>query len=159
MKRVAAALVLCACCAACSSDDDGGADQPAPGTATLSFAVTNGVKVNPNLVDPLKGDIYGALYLAADVTLVGPKEGAADKGSVELTNVDLTSAAQSAETWKSAPLPPAEYMFLGFMDLDGNGATTREPEAGDPVTLPINKFTIEAGKNVDVAVQFDLVLD
>lgn len=159
MRRAAVAL-LCSCCSlACSSDDDAGADEPSPGTANLSFAVTSGVKVNPNLVDPLVGNIYGALYLAQDVTLAGPKDGAEDKASVDLSNVDLTAAPTSAETWKSPPLAPAEYMFLGFMDLDSNGATTKEPEAGDPVTLPINKFTIEAGKSVDVSVQFDLVLD
>jgi hypothetical protein len=145
---------------ACSSSDDAEESQPQPkGSLALAFSVTNGVKVNPNLVDPLTGTIYGAVFLASEVTLTGPKDGVEEKASVQLDAVDLTTASVSADKWQSEPLPVDKYIFLGFMDLDGNGAETHEPDAGDPVTLPINDFDVVADQTVDITVQFDLVLD
>lgn len=140
----------------CSSED---AADPAPsGKASLTFAVTKGVRANPNLVDKLQGNVYGAVFLADDVTLTGPKDGAVEKASVELVDVDLEGADISTESWVSGDLAPAEYMFLGFLDVDGNGADTKDPESGDPVTLPINRFTVEDGKTAEFKVEFDLVL-
>jgi hypothetical protein len=143
------ALLLAAC----------GADDPTDGDATLSFGVTNGVRNNPTLEDALIGDIYGQIFLSEEVTVTGPVEGATEFGSVELLDVDLEAGTES-EPWTTPKLAPGSYVFLGFFDVDANGAETREPDDGDPVTLPVtNVFEVTAGETVELDAVFDLVLN
>ena len=153
---MSAAVVVAAgaLAAGCASDDD-----VASGRAELRFSVTNGVRANPTLVDALQGAIYGDLFLAEDVNLTGPIDGARQFGYVELPAVDLRTAGAESAPWTSAPLAAGTYVFLGFFDLDGNGAAG-DPDPGDPVTLPVtNKFTIVGGDIVQLSAQFDLVLN
>jgi hypothetical protein len=57
-------------------------------------------------------------------------------------------------------MEPGAYVFLGFYDVDSNGSETKDPDAGDPVTLPsVNKFDITADERTDVTIRFDLVLN
>jgi hypothetical protein len=148
---LALALVLAGACGG------GGDDQPAGGTAALSFGVSNGVRNSASLVDPLMGAIYGQIFLSEEVTLSGPVEGAMEFDSVEVPGVDLTTAME-AGAWTSGELPPGDYTFLGFFDVDGNGASDRSPDNGDPVTLPlVNQFTIETGGAATLVASFDLV--
>ena len=87
------------------------------------------------------------------------QEGAQQYGSIEVAQVDLTADLESTESWQSAPLDPGEYTFLGFFDVDANGADTRDPEFGDPVTLPFaNEFEINLGEEIAYTATFDLVL-
>lgn len=137
--------------------DDSADTATTTGTVILRFSVSKGVRKSPNLEDPLVGTIYGSLWHKADIALTGPRDGAEDLQSVEVTGVDLTEAEVSAASWQSAPLDPGDYMFLGFFDVDGNGAEEHDPDSGDPVTLPINGFTIEAGKTLEFTVPFELV--
>jgi hypothetical protein len=142
-----------------TGDDTATADAPPAtgGTAQLAFSVTNGVRQSPNLQDPLSGAVYGQIFRQEDVTITGPLEGATEYGYVEVLAVDLTSA-QTAGAWTSPDLPPEDYVFLGFYDVDGNGATDRSPDSGDPVTLPVtNQFTVTTGQTTTVTVEFDLV--
>ena len=150
MRTIFIALVLCAAC--------GGGEEPTTtGNADLAFGVTNGVRNNTGLVDPLVGTIYGQVFLSSEVTLTGPIDGAQELGNVEVSGVDL-EAATAAGAWTSPELEPQMYTFLGFFDVDGNGASSRSPDAGDPVTLPIsNQFTIVAGEAVELTAMFDLV--
>ncbi len=142
----------------CSSSSSDGASAPKTGTATLRFAVSNGVRQSPNLVDALSGSVYGSLFKPEDVTLTGPVDGAQDVASVEATNVDLVTDTESSATWTSDPIPEGQYIFLGFYDVDGNGATDRSPDPGDPVTLPTtNKIEITAGQDATATATFDLV--
>ena len=136
------------------------ADVAAPsGSLVLNFSTTNTVRKSPNLEDPLLGTVYGSVYLAEDVTLTGPREGAeAAVTGITVEQVDLRTKDVSDESWTSPPLPPGEYMFLGMLDVDDNAAQTdNDPDTGDPVTLPINKFIIEQGVQAAVTVPFDLV--
>jgi hypothetical protein len=135
-----------------------GTSAPMEGFAELRFSVTNGVRQSPNLVDPLVGTIYGNVFLAKDVTLFGPREGAEQFGYVEMLDVDLQVATES-DVWPLGPLPVGRYMFLGFFDVNGNGHATKEPDPGDPVTLPVNAFDIEADQTTTLTVDFDLVLN
>jgi hypothetical protein len=156
----------CALAAACggggTGDDD---DDTAPdaavaagtGTATLTFGVTNGVRQNPTLSDPLIGAVYGNVFLAEDVTLTGPTDDAMEFGEVELLAVDLEANTESAP-WTTPELAPGTYVFLGFFDVDANGDVTREPDPGDPVTLPVsNQFEIVVDQDAELAAVFDLV--
>ena len=157
MTRAAAVVALAAALAGCAGSEDGGEEA---GTATLTFAPSNGVRENPTLSDPLVGDIYGNVFLVADVTLTGPVEGAMQFGDVEMLSVDLSAAGAVSPPWSTPDLAPGAYVFLGFFDVDGNGADTREPDDGDPVTLPVtNEFTIVAGETTELDAVFDLVLN
>jgi hypothetical protein len=146
------ALLAILALAACGGSES----ETADGTADLRFSVTNGVRGSSALVDPLVGNVYGNIYLADEVTLTGPIEGAMEFGYVEMVNVDLRTATESSAMSIGA-LPEGEYIFLGFYDVDGNGATTKDPDAGDPVTLPVDKFEVVPSMKSDVVVDFDLV--
>ena len=143
-------------------DDVTEADASPPASTmkvNMTFEVTNGVRQSPNLVDPLMGAVYGQLFKSSEVTLTGPIDGAMEFGSVEVTGVDLVTAT-SAGMFTSEALPANDYTFLGFFDVDGNGATERSPDAGDPVTIPItNTFTITADQAapIDETITFDFV--
>ncbi|MBX3130745.1 MAG: hypothetical protein KF718_28765 [Polyangiaceae bacterium] len=160
--RILVLVCLVLSLAACGSDS-----EPTPAAKTgqveLRFAISNGARQNSALVDALTGTVYGAIYKKADVSLTGPSAEAQDLASVELPGVDLTdpSAASSVASWASGPLPTAdELVFLGFFDVDGNGSASREPDEGDPVTLPLsNAFTPVADQTIAVTAIFELVLN
>ena len=164
MRRLALTLAFAvtAALAGCGGDgsgDDGddGDDAEPGGTAAMSYSVSNSVRGSSSLVDPLVGTIYGQVFLSSEVSLTGPMEGAMEFSSAEVPGVDLTTAME-AGAWNTGELPPGEYTFLGFFDVDGNGATERSPDNGDPVTLPlVNVFTIESGGSATLVVSFDLV--
>jgi hypothetical protein len=140
-----------------SDDGDDGDDAPAGGMASLSYSVSNSVRDSASLMDPLMGTVYGQVFLSSEVTLTGPNEDAMEFSSAEVPGVDLRTAME-AGAWTTGELPPGEYTFLGFFDVDGNGATDRSPDNGDPVTLPlVNQFTIESGGSATLVVSFDLV--
>jgi hypothetical protein len=148
-------LLLIAALGACA----GSSDEPTEGDATLTFSVTNGVRENPTLEDPLIGAIYGNLFLTEEVTITGPVDGAVELGSVELTGVDLEAATET-EAWQTPLLAEGSYTFLGFFDVDGNGGESYQPDPGDPVTLPVtNVFEVRAGETTELAAMFDLVLN
>jgi len=146
--------------AGCGSDDPEPQNPVLPpGSLKLNFSVTNGVRANPTLTDPLRGAVYGNCYVSKDVSLMGPREGAVEGASIELADVDLTSAEVSANFATTGPtVMPEEYVFLGMFDVDGNGAEVRRPDIGDPATLPTtNKFTVVSGQETEATIVFDLV--
>ena len=110
-------------------------------------------------MDELRGFVYGSIYLTEEVTLTGPIDGAVPVASLDAgVEIDLVANDTSVADW-IGELPPGRYTFLGFLDVDGNGADTRDPESGDPVTLPnVNRFELVAGDMLDYVVTFDLVL-
>lgn len=144
-----------------SGDDTGGSSSgaaSATGTVTLSFGVSNGVRMGPTLVDPLVGTIYGDLFLTSDVAITGPVEGAVSVASITLEGIDLTTDETASVTWTSDALPAENYTFLGMFDLDANFETTdHNPDAGDPVTLPNQKFDLVADQETAFTVMFELV--
>lgn len=149
-------------------DDGDGADTAATGdagsaggTMEVSFSVGGTVSDSSNLVDPLVGTVYGGIFRTADVGATGPREGAEQVAFVEVTDVDLTSGTATSVMWTSEPVPADTYTFLGFFDVDGSstGVEEKDPEEGDPVTLPtVNKVIVEDGGAAQLEVRFDLVL-
>lgn len=157
MRCLVLAVSLMGCTDTSVADADDTDVVPTTGDALLTFTVTNGVKASPNLVDPLVGRVHGNLFLTPDVTLSGPIDGAEEFGAMEL-DVDLSVDEVSVATFTTDQLGPATYTWLGFFDLDDNGANG-EPEDGDPVTLPTtNQFEIMVGETIEWTVIFDLVL-
>lgn len=138
-----------------------GGSDPEPvagaGTAVLRFAITDDTR--QSITDPPMGRAYGSVYLREDVSLTGPRTGAVEQVSDIDVPVDVRNAATSEGGLTTPVLTVgSEYVFLGFFDVDGNGSTTKEPEAGDPVTLPItNTFTVKDTGPTEVRVVFDLV--
>ncbi len=154
----AAALVLLAC------ESDAGADaasgDASRGDALLAFTCKGSVHKASKLVDPLRGVAYGSLFLSEDVGVAGPIAGAPDFASVEVSGLDLVGEGTVAGAFRTPKLNPGFYTFLGFFDVDANGAASKDPDAGDPVTLAItNTFKVEAGKTTDYTGTFDLVLN
>jgi hypothetical protein len=150
MRPILLVLLVTAAC--------GGGGGSSDGSAELTFAVSQTVRQSPNLVDPLQGTIYGGVFFAVDVTSTGPVDGAEPLQYVTLPNVDLDAATQTTPIVVE-DMPADDYVFLGFFDLDGNGASQQYPDAGDAVTLPGGGFAVESGAMAAVAVQFDLVLN
>lgn len=151
------AMVVVAACALAAC---GGAEveaDPLANTVTISFTLPEGVRSNPNLVDPPQGTVYGQLFRYAEVSVTGPKDGAEPFDDVEV-DIDLREVDVSAETWTSGALPADVYVFLGFFDVDGNGADDPDPDNGDPVPLATtNDFTIVDGEATTLVAQFDIV--
>ena len=146
-----AALPLIAC----------GQAAPAGGTAQLRFAAGDMVKNGAALVDPLKGTFYGNIFLQEDVGVTGPRSDAMMFQSLEVSGIDLTAKAvgEPAEAiFTTMALPAGKYVVLGFLDVDGNGATSREPDSGDPATLALtNKFDVTDGAETKRLVLFEII--
>ena len=153
-------LVAAVLATACSSSEDE-APKPQTGTVVLRFGVADSARKSPALKDPLKGSVYGAIWLAEDVSVTGPREGAKEFGSIELHDVDLQTAQKSLASWTTPPLEPNKYIFTGFFDVDSNGNQSRRPDVGDPATIPLadKKFDVEAGKQSEFVENFDIVLN
>jgi hypothetical protein len=124
------------------------------------FTVSDSVRQNAALKDPLVGTIYGDLFLAEDVSVFGPRDDAEAIDSIPPTMIDLrTEQISEAEVIRPF-LAPATLIFLGFFDVDNNPGPegNRRPEQGDPATLArTNLFTITAGTETKRLVAFELV--
>ncbi len=128
------------------------------GTVVLRFGVTNGVRMGPALVDPLQGFVHGQLFLAEDITLTGPVDGAVAVADVNVDGVDLVTDTVASVDWTSDPLPANNYSFLGFIDLDDNfEASGQRPDPGDPTTIPNKNFEIAVGEATEYTVNFDFI--
>jgi hypothetical protein len=162
VKKVfpAFAMVAAVLAAACSSSDDT-ETKPQTGTVVLRFGMADTARKSASLKDPLIGSVYGAIFLAEDVSVTGPRDGAKEFASIEVHNVDLRNVDKSVESWTSVPLEPNKYIFTGFFDIDGNGASSRRPETGDPATVPLTdkKFDIAPGQQIEFVEHFDIVLN
>ena len=137
------------------------ATPPQPtGTTTLTFSIAEGVRQSPNLVDEPSGTVYGSLFKTEDVKITGPVDGAEAVASVEVAGVDVINDMESSASWSSEDIEVGSYTFLGFFDVDGNGAGDMSPDAGDPVTLPTtNVIDITDGQDTPLIVTFDLVFN
>jgi hypothetical protein len=152
------ALALCGCESDLGDGKAADAGDAGKGDAVLSFTAKSSVQKAKFLVDPLKGAVYGNLFLTEDVTVAGPINGAEQFGSIDVLGLDLQGEGKVDGAFTTPKLAPGNYTFLGFFDVDDNGATSHDPDPGDPVTLAItNHFIIEAGKTTAYTVTFDLV--
>ena len=155
-------LTLVLLSSACAPKDEPIPDDEKPPVTETKFVVrlkiSDGVRSQLKKDSSIKGTAYGDFFLSEDVTLTGPRKGAVAAASLELP-IDLKTDKLSAASWTSKPLTPQTYTFLGFFDIgDKSTPTTRDPVAGDPVTLPFtNKFDLAAGQTMPVTVTFDLL--
>ncbi len=67
------------------------------------------------------------------------------------------AAGEGTECLMDGEVRSGRYRRVGFMDIDGNGADTMDPDEGDPVTLPIGNYHLECAEQ-PVVVEFALLL-
>ncbi len=127
------------------------------GKLRVRFDASDTVRGSDLLTDPLRGDVHGSVFRAEDVTIAGPREGAVAVANFFFEDVDATVAGEGTEYLIDTELPTGRYQLLGFMDIDGNGADTMDPDEGDPVTLPIGNYHLECAEQ-PVVVEFALLL-
>ena len=130
------------------------------GTVEFRFTLSDQVKSSPALTDPLLGTVYGNIFLQEDVGVFGPRDGAKEFGAVEVKNVDLRTEKTSAANFITPKMALGKYVFLGFFDVDGNGASVHDPDKGDPATLALtNKFEITDGAQTKRVILFEIVFN
>lgn len=138
-----------------------GCGSPAPkttGSVQFRFAVSDGVRSNPSLKDPLVGTAYGDIFLAEDVGITGPRSTTAAVASIPATSADLRTVMASESDVIIDGLAPGQYTFLGYLDVDNNPGTPSHPDSGDPAALPrTNLFDIKAGEQTKRLIVFDLL--
>lgn len=135
---------------------DHGSVEAERGRFVARFDASRTVRGSRQLTDPLRGDVYGSVYRAEDVTISGPVDGAEPVASFRFDDVDITEGVSASSYAIDTELPAGEYQILGFIDIDGN-ATDGDPDVGDPVTLPIGGYEISCAEQ-PVVVEFAILL-
>ena len=117
------------------------------------------VRTSPSLTRvPLRGTVYGSVYRASDVTIVGPNMGAMPVASFTFPNVDLTNPASTTTYTIPTALPVGSYQILGFIDDLGTADPSNpSPATNEPVTLPIGAYTMACARQ-PATVEFALLL-
>ena len=137
--------------------EDHGSVMADAGRFTLAFDASRTVRESDMLADPLRGTVRGSVYRAEDVTISGPRDGAEALASFRFDDVYITEGISPETYLVDAELPAGDYQILGFMDIDGNGEATGDPDVGDPVTLPIGGYAMQCADQ-PVTVEFALLL-
>ncbi|MBX7115877.1 MAG: hypothetical protein K1X64_16225 [Myxococcaceae bacterium] len=128
------------------------------GSVKLKFAVTDGVRNNPALKDPLIGTVYGAIYLSEDVGITGPRTNSTAAADIPATAVDVRTAMASEAEVVIEGLAAGQYTILGYFDLDNNPGNPSRPDSGDPAAYPrTNLFEIKAGEQTKRTFVFDFI--
>ncbi|MEE2788991.1 MAG: hypothetical protein VX589_16770 [Myxococcota bacterium] len=138
---------------------DGGCDESvkAPeGRFEVTFDTSDGLRVDDGLDGEFIGPVFGRIYRASDVSLLGPSEGATPVATFELDEVDLRTGP-SEPFIVDTPLPAGEYQFLGYMDTDGNRDDTGGPDLNDPIMIPSRPAVMECAVQ-SVTIQFPMLL-
>ncbi|MBO6940054.1 MAG: hypothetical protein JJ863_34100 [Deltaproteobacteria bacterium] len=137
---------------------DVGSTEAVEGRFLIRFDASPTVRESEDLTHPLRGNIWGSVYRADDVTLAGPNEGAEAVASFAYTDVDITTMGEGETYPLDVMLPVGEYQLLGFMDVDGNATDEMaDPDEGDPVTLPIGGYDLKCAEQ-PIVVEFALLL-
>jgi len=152
-------VALAALTAACGpSDDDDSAPAEVPpthGTLAVSFALDEDYAAEMD--EPAIGSFWGSIYDAEQVSGIGPDDDAVELGSIYVELVDLTNPElTSAVLFVTEPLEARWVTILGFLDSDANSLEDdRDPDDGDPVTLPHqNEHLVVAGEEIAAEVFF-----
>ena len=120
---------------------DGLTSAQPTGKFEVTFFASKTVAESHELDGPLMGNIWGEVFRSEDVILTGPLPGVTAVAEFAYTDVDISSRDGSPQKYLIDTLLPAgQYQILGFIDIDGNGAATTNPDKGDPVTMPIGKY-------------------
>jgi len=136
-------LLALACTGSVETDTDTG-DEDVAGTGTLALSFRIDDDYRDVMQEPALGPFWGSVYLADEVTGIGPDDGALPLAHIHVAEIDLTGEPVSAALFVTDPLPNDWVTILGFMDSDSNAVPGDEdPDSKDPVTLPNeNEFLV-----------------
>ena len=135
-----------------------GSTEALSGRFHMRFDASSTVRGSSSLTSPLRGNIWGSIYRAVDVTIAGPIDGAEPLASFEFMDVDVTAGVSPEEYLVDTVLPGGDYQILGFMDIDGNAdLANADPDEGDPVAIPIGGFPMRCADE-HITVEFALLL-
>lgn len=140
-----------------SSCEDHGSVEADAGRFVARFDASRTVRNSDELTHELRGTIFGSVFRAEDVTISGPVDGAEALASFRFDDVDLTAGISEQAYEIDADIPAGEYQILGFLDVDGNGLETGDPDVGDPITLPIGGYEMECAEQ-PIVIEFALLL-
>jgi hypothetical protein len=141
-----------------SASDDDDAAAATEGTLAVSFRMD--ADWADSMDEPAVGSFWGSIYLADEVSGIGPDEGAESLGDVFVEVVDMTGETLTSDVlFTSEPLPVGWIAILGFVDSDGTSIEgDRSPDDGDPVTLPNdNLFEVFGGVETPAEIFFDFL--
>lgn len=156
MKIVLVSFLLISACSGSDGKSSDDTDQPGSGTGTLAARFTIDEDWRAAMEEPATGPFRGSVYLADEVSGVGPDAGAEALGDVFVENVDLSAGGTTDVLWTSEALPVGWVTILGFMDSDANAVEGEEdPDEKDPVTLPHeNEFEVLEDAETEITIQF-----
>lgn len=134
-----------------------GSEPAAQGYFDVTFDASSTVRNSRALDGELKGNVWGSVFRAEDVSGLGPREGAQAVASFAFEDVDLTDP-DALQTYRiDAQLTAETYQILGFIDIDGNAdPDAPDPDVGDPVTVPIGAYPLECATQ-PVKVEFAIL--
>lgn len=149
-------LSMFAVCALCACSKSEGHDTSDSGAAVASPSFGNGQLAVQFAIDediaevmeaPISGTFLGEIYDAADVSAIGPADGAEPIASISV-EVSVAPDGTATETLYTSPvLAPEEVTVLGALDMDQSGGAT----SGEPVTIP-NRTTFDVPTDATTAV-------
>lgn len=126
-----------------------GYHQAEQGVFDMTFTASSVIKNNLAAGQQLIGDIDCSIFLASQVTVSGPIEGAVSVQDFTVPMANLL--ASTPPTFTSKTLQDANYQVLCAQIT--NGAPDGGSMYGDPVTLPIGGFSISCDVN-PITVEF-----
>jgi hypothetical protein len=106
------------------------------------------------------GPFWGSVYLADDVTGVGPVDGAESLESISAVVVDMRDGGgPTGVLITTGALPTGWVTILGFVDTDANAdSEDPDPDNKDPVTVPSqNEFEVLERRESEAMVVFNLL--
>ena len=127
------------------------------GMGSLSFQFAMDTDYMAAMEEPAIGHFYGSIYLGAEVSGIGPEEGAEALASLYVENIEIPADGSSTEILITiSDLPATEIVVLGFLDSDGNADLENpSPDAKDPVTLPSgNDFDVIEDQDTPARIYF-----
>lgn len=136
---------------------DVGSEEALEGQLVITFDAASPVRTSSKLKAELRGNVWGSVFRASDVSGLGPREGAQSVASFQFDGVDLTDPNNLQSYVVETPLPVGEYQILGFIDIDANAdPMDADPDSGDPVTLPIGSYEVKCARQ-PVTVEFAIL--
>jgi hypothetical protein len=139
-----------------SACEEAGSVEAEEGRFSVTFDAGSNIRNSTSLDGELRGMIYGSVFRAEDVTLAGPKEGAASLASFSF-EVDLREAADGPHLIDTA-LPAGDYQLLGFLDTDANATPgSPDPDLNDPVLIPGRAFKLSCAEQA-ITARFAILL-
>jgi hypothetical protein len=142
-----------------ASSNTGECDEGMPaeqGQFEVTFDTSAALRNSDALDGEFVGPVSGSIYRADDVGFTGPKDGTEPVANFNFDRIDLRSGADGPHLIDTV-LPAGAYQFLGYMDTDGNSASSDGPDINDPIMIPARPSELDC-QIEPVTIQFPLLM-